>query len=164
VLGTGDARALVHELIGEMVDAGIRRQLEDSAVFDPDHGDLVEWVRDVFAVSLNPDELKNAGGEAIAARTVERVRAAHDQRVAGLPAELVEEEIRRAVLFAIDSRWQEHLADMDELREGVHLRAQGQKDPLIEYKNEAFGLFHALMDSIKQQALVNLRIMTPVPG
>ena len=112
---------------------------------------------------MNVGELRTAGVEAISARIVERVREAHDQRVAGLPAGLVEGEIRRAVLFAIDRRWQEHLADMDELREGVYLRAQGQKDPLVEYKNEAFCLFHALMDSIKQQALVNLRIMTPVP-
>ena len=164
VLTTEDTGALVHEIIGEMVAAGLRQQLAEADAFDPDHGDLVEWVRDAFAVSLNPEELKNAGGEAIVARTVERVREAHDQRVAGLPADLVEGEIRRAVLHAIDSRWQEHLADMDELREGVYLRSQGQKDPLVEYKNEAFGLFHALMDSIKQQALVNLRIMTPVPG
>jgi preprotein translocase subunit SecA len=145
-----------------MVAAGVRQQLEESDGFDPEHGELVEWVNDAFAVSLNPDEMKNAGGEAIVARIVERVRQAHDQRVAGLPADLVEAEIRRAVLHAIDSRWQEHLADMDELREGVYLRSQGQKDPLVEYKNEAFGLFHALMDSIKQQALVNLRIMAPV--
>ena len=162
VLTTEDTAALVHEIIGEMVAAGVRQQLAERDAFDPDLGDLVEWVRDVFAVSLNPDELKNADGEAIVARTVERVREAHDQRVAGLPGDLVEGEIRRAVLHAIDSRWQEHLADMDELREGVYLRSQGQKDPLVEYKNEAFGLFHALMDSIKQQALVNLRIMAPV--
>jgi preprotein translocase subunit SecA len=162
VLTTEDTAALVHEIIGEMVAAGVRQQLAEAEDFDPNPGELVGWVRDVFAVSLNPDELRNAGGEAIVTRTVERVRDAHDQRIAGLPAELVEAEIRRAVLHAIDSRWQEHLADMDELREGVYLRSQGQKDPLVEYKNEAFGLFHALMDSIKQQALVNLRIMAPV--
>jgi preprotein translocase subunit SecA len=45
---------------------------------------------------------------------------------------------------------------MDALREGVGLRAQGQKDPLIEYKNEAYNLFVTLMDSIKQEALQNL--------
>ena len=60
------------------------------------------------------------------------------------------------VLVAIDKQWQEHLYNMDALREGVHLRAQGQKDPLIEYKNEAYNLFVTLMDSIKQEALQNL--------
>lgn len=60
------------------------------------------------------------------------------------------------VLVAIDKQWQAHLYNMDALREGVGLRAQGQKDPLIEYKNEAYNLFVTLMDSIKQEALTNL--------
>ena len=60
------------------------------------------------------------------------------------------------VLVAIDKQWQEHLYNMDALREGVSLRAQGQKDPLIEYKNEAYSLFVTLMDAIKQEALQNL--------
>ena len=60
------------------------------------------------------------------------------------------------VLAAIDKQWQEHLYNMDALREGVGLRAQGQKDPLIEYKNEAYELFVTLMDSIKREALQNL--------
>ena len=42
---------------------------------------------------------------------------------------------------------------MEELREGVYLRAQGQKDPLVEYKNEAYGFFVSLMDEIKQESL-----------
>jgi len=46
----------------------------------------------------------------------------------------------------------EHLTDMEELREGVYLRAQGQKDPLVEYKNEGYALFIVLLDAIKQQA------------
>lgn len=60
------------------------------------------------------------------------------------------------VLAAIDKQWQAHLYNMDALREGVGLRAQGQKDPLVEYKNEAYNLFVTLMDSIKQEALQNL--------
>ena len=45
---------------------------------------------------------------------------------------------------------------MDSLRDGVHLRAQGQKDPLVEYKNEAYNLFVSLMDSIEGEVLTNL--------
>ena len=70
--------------------------------------------------------------------------------------EVLDQEERRMVLVAIDKQWQEHLYNMDALREGVGLRAQGQKDPLIEYKNEAYNLFVTLMDSIKQEALQNL--------
>ena len=75
---------------------------------------------------------------------------------AGVAQVRLAREERFIVISAIDGLWQEHLRDMDELREGVYLRAQGQKDPLVEYKNEAYGLFVSLMGSIKQQALLGL--------
>lgn len=63
---------------------------------------------------------------------------------------------RQIILGAIDKMWQEHLYNMDSLREGVRLRAQGQKDPLVEYKSEAYDLFITLMESIKSEAISNL--------
>lgn len=60
------------------------------------------------------------------------------------------------ILVAIDKQWQAHLYNMDALREGISFRAQGQKDPLVEYKNEAYKLFEVLMDSIDREALQNL--------
>ena len=55
---------------------------------------------------------------------------------------------RFVLLQIIDTRWREHLLDMDYVREGIHLRGFAQKDPLIEYKNEGFTLFRDLMNSI----------------
>src|SRR5690606_6464671 len=60
---------------------------------------------------------------------------------------------RAAVLTTIDSRWTEHLRDLDEVKEGIGLRAYGQKDPLIEYKMEAFKLFAAMMEEIQEEAV-----------
>jgi preprotein translocase subunit SecA len=60
---------------------------------------------------------------------------------------------RHIILSGIDKLWQEHLYNMDALREGVHLRAQGQKDPLIEYKREAFEMFARMVERIKEQTL-----------
>jgi preprotein translocase subunit SecA len=63
---------------------------------------------------------------------------------------------RFVILNAVDRLWQEHLYAMDGLREAVYLRAFAQKDPLVEYKNEAFSMFGDLMDSIKLEVLNNL--------
>ncbi len=60
---------------------------------------------------------------------------------------------RIAMLQVIDTRWKEHLRDMDDLKEGIHLRAYGQKDPLIEYKQEAFGMFVQMLDQINEEVL-----------
>ena len=107
-------------------------------------------------MELDPEEMKDANEEIIAVGIVKKAQNAYDRRVSDVAAEILEHEERRAMLIAIDGRWQEHLADMDELREGVYLRSQGQKDPLVEYKNEAYGLFTELMESIKQDAMEHL--------
>ena len=60
------------------------------------------------------------------------------------------------MLNAIDRLWQEHLYAMDALREAVGLRQYGQKDPLIEYKNEGYEIFVELMGNIKNEVLNNL--------
>ena len=57
------------------------------------------------------------------------------------------------VLKTIDEKWREHLAAMDQLREGIGLRAYGQKNPLIEYKQEGFGMFADMMIETNQETL-----------
>jgi preprotein translocase subunit SecA len=60
---------------------------------------------------------------------------------------------RGVFLQVIDREWQDYLRAMDDLRHGVNLRAYGQRDPLIEYKKEAFGMFESLMSSIKTKVV-----------
>jgi len=57
---------------------------------------------------------------------------------------------RQVMLRIIDQRWREHLYEMDYLKEGIHLRAMGQKDPLIEWQREGFEMFGTMMNSIAQ--------------
>lgn len=60
---------------------------------------------------------------------------------------------RFATLSVIDSAWQDHLYEIDRMKEGIHLRAYGQKDPLIEYKKEAFAMFEELWDRLDEEIL-----------
>jgi preprotein translocase subunit SecA len=156
VLTTENTRKLVHDIIGEIIPAGVHRHLAECDPHDPDYSELLDWIRSTLPISIGPDEMKDRNAESISTLLADIGRDAYEARVAGMPAETLEQEERRMVLVAIDRHWQEHLADMDELREGVYLRAQGQKDPLVEYKNEGYELFVTLMDAIKQDALQNL--------
>src|SRR5207302_332585 len=72
----------------------------------------------------------------------------YDRREAELGEELMRWLERAVLLHIIDQRWQEHLYDMDYLREGIHLRGFAQIEPLVAYKNEAFELFRDLMNSV----------------
>ncbi len=60
---------------------------------------------------------------------------------------------RQVLLQVIDLKWREHLYEMDYLKEGIGLRAMGQRDPLIEYQREAHQMFGAMSDAVKEQAL-----------
>ena len=60
---------------------------------------------------------------------------------------------RVALLQTIDEKWREHLVVMDDLKEGIHLRAYGQKDPLLEYKGEAVRIFQQLIGEIQKEAV-----------
>jgi preprotein translocase subunit SecA len=60
---------------------------------------------------------------------------------------------RGIMLHVLDTMWKEHLHNMDYLKEGIHLRAYGQKDPLIEYKHESFGMFESMVHRIKSEIM-----------
>ncbi|MCF7733120.1 MAG: preprotein translocase subunit SecA [Akkermansiaceae bacterium] len=156
VLAAEVPRRLVMDLIEEVIPAGVREYLAGAEPSESDTNQLLRWVNTTLPVSVTPVDLLQHNEEAIAAVLVDKVRQAYENRVGNLPLELLDQEVRRMVLAAIDRHWQAHLSHMDELREGVYLRAQGQKDPLVEYKNEAYALFATLIDALKLEALQNV--------
>ena len=157
VLSTETPRDLVNEIIEETIPAKVSEYLEDRDYEAPDHKELLGWVNATLPISITMEELDvSKTPEQISEYLVSRVKETYGIKVGNLPYEVLDQEERRMVLVAIDKQWQAHLYNMDALREGVGLRAQGQKDPLIEYKNEAYKLFVTLMDEIKQEALTNL--------
>jgi preprotein translocase subunit SecA len=157
VLTTEVPRDLVTEIIEETIPAKVHQYMAERDGSEPDYNELLHWVNATLPVSVTADDFLNSHNEeAISAMLVDKVKQVYQTRVGDLPMEVLDQEERRMVLVAIDKQWQAHLYNMDALREGVGLRAQGQKDPLIEYKNEAYNLFVTLMDSIKQEALQNL--------
>jgi preprotein translocase subunit SecA len=94
------------------------------------------------------------GTPALAAELVmKRVEEAYEMKCAGEDQETLPYMERGVFLQVIDREWQDYLRAMDDLRHGVNLRAYGQRDPLIEYKKEAFDMFESLMSSIKSKVV-----------
>ena len=84
------------------------------------------------------------------------VRKAYELKISFENPEALKEVERYTILSAIDKLWQEHLYEMDSLRYSIGLRAHGQRDPLIEYKAEAFKIFEELMVNIKTEICHNI--------
>ena len=87
---------------------------------------------------------------------VGRITDAYNSKCSHEDPDAVKGLERYIVLTAVDKLWQEHLFAMDGLREGIQLQRIGQKDPLVEYKNEAYSMFVDLMASLKLEVLHNL--------
>ena len=85
-------------------------------------------------------------------RTVAAVEAQYQAKVERIGAPLMRQIEREVVLRNLDQHWREHLAAMDYLRQGIHLRGYAQKDYRYEFKREAFGLFSSMLDRVKHDA------------
>jgi preprotein translocase subunit SecA len=84
------------------------------------------------------------------------IRKAYDLKISFENPEALKEVERFTILSAIDKLWQEHLYEMDSLRHSIGLRAHGQRDPLLEYKSEAFKIFDELMVNVKTEICHNI--------
>jgi len=154
ILNSTDPRPEVFETVDERIAA----EVEARAGTDPvDLDGLVRWANAAMPVGLSKEDLLGAGGKEEWTKYLKaRVREAYEVKVKFENPEAVKALERFVVLGAIDRLWQEHLYAMDGLRTSINLRAYGQKDPLIEYKNEAYGMFGELMGRIKEEVVHNL--------
>ena len=125
---------------------------------------LLAYLNATFPLSFKDEELTagiSEDGRLISAddltlQIVDRIEEAYKERNADLPEEQVQYLERHTVLEAIDRLWQEHLYAMDGLRSSMSLRVYAQKDPLVEYKQEAYKIFKTLMDQIYHDVANNL--------
>ena len=84
---------------------------------------------------------------------MKRVEEAYEAKCKSEDPEVLPFMERGVFLQVIDREWQDYLRAMDDLRQGVNLRSYGQRDPLIEYKKEAFGMFETLMNTVKSKVV-----------
>lgn len=99
---------------------------------------------------MPPEELRDLAHDELVARAAEAAVKAYEAKEASIGPELMRELERRITLSVVDARWMEHLDAMDDLREGIGLRAYGQRDPLIEYQMEAHSMFEAMVNGIQE--------------
>jgi preprotein translocase subunit SecA len=97
----------------------------------------------------------------IAAALMERVKARYEEKEKQFGAEAMRFLERRIILDIVDGQWKDHLLSLDHLKEGIGLRGYGQKDPLVEFKKEAFTLFEDMMERIDSDSVRFLFLMQP---
>jgi preprotein translocase subunit SecA len=151
-----------HALLGEglkddileMLDAFVRR-IVDSHYEAGDIEGLRDEIRRSLVVDVNmtPEEFEKLGSEGITQKIVKASEEFYKSKETRIGPDLMRRLEQMAVLQVIDEKWKEHLREMDDLKEGIHLRAYGQKDPLLEYKAEGFRMFVDMLDDVNKEAL-----------
>ena len=113
---------------------------------------------------LKPDDIKLLSIEELKNYLQEQLRIAYDlkeSQIEKIRPGLMREAERFFILQQIDNLWREHLQSMDSLRESVGLRGYGQKDPLIEYKNEGYDMFLEMMTNMRRNVIYSMFMFQP---
>ncbi len=145
------------ELVARLEAAGYDEKLGPSAAALEG---LVGWCNTHFPIGLHAEDLATTNGSADfdgkVAMILERVKKSYEVKESVEIPEALGSLERYVVINAIDKHWQEHLTEMESLRQSVGLRSYGQSDPLVEYKREAFKYFEELMIAVRVQICTGL--------
>ena len=163
VLMTDEPKKMLFEFIEQGVDEHVEIAFATEVKelnFDKEY--LLNWLNTTFPIGFTEDEIMIDAVDGVPDRDklfdyiVKKVKDAYAEKEALEDPESLKWLERHIILEAIDRLWQEHLHDMDHLRSTIGLRQYAQKDPLVEYKREAFKMFNTLLRSVNQEILTNL--------
>jgi preprotein translocase subunit SecA len=155
-----DVSETVSEMRAEIVEAMVMRRVPEKAFSEQwELKELAEDIRRVLNLDLPVEEWGREEG-IDESHLRERVEQAADAMMAAKAANMGPELMRfiekSLLIQTMDAVWKEHLYALDHLRQGIGLRAYGQRDPLNEYKSEAFALFNAMLDELKERVTAML--------
>ncbi|RJP76566.1 MAG: preprotein translocase subunit SecA [Candidatus Zixiibacteriota bacterium] len=145
--------ALVFEIMDEWVEGLFDRYAEGSESEGWNLEELQRSLASVIRVYLDPETLPSLQRDDVIAQVKQLAQEAFARRKAEIDAQLLTYFLHGAILAHIDEEWKDHLYEMDRLKEGVGLRAYGQKDPLVEFKREGYSLFQDMMDRVRERSL-----------
>ncbi|WP_100010428.1 preprotein translocase subunit SecA [Lentibacillus sediminis] len=146
-------REIVERMISSTVSRVVATHTQDDdednwdykAIIDFAHGSLLD------EEDISEADLKGKEAEEINELIMEKVRKKYDEKEAELTPEQMREFEKVIVLRTVDTKWMDHIDQMDQLRQGIHLRAYGQTDPLREYQLEGFSMFEVMIENIEEE-------------
>ncbi len=170
-LEEADLKETVLDMMDEVIEERVALSLSAGERYEEE--DLKRLLNDLSQILLRPAVLPDSGDRLpppaeVEESLVELFHNAYEEKERELSPPILRELERHVFLDVIDEHWMDHLREMDQMREGIGLRAYGQRDPLLEYKKEAFGMFEELTRSIREETVRTLfraaLVMEPVPG
>ena len=143
-------KAEVLEYLEEYIDGVVEKHYEAVEI-----DQLRETILQHLLVDFKfePKAWQDLGKDGVKEKLIEAAKDFYSRKEEMLGSDLMSRLEQYAVLSVIDNKWREHLREMDDLKEGIGLRAYGQKDPLLEYKGEAYNLFVNLLGDLRNEVV-----------
>jgi preprotein translocase subunit SecA len=119
------------------------------------YAEFNEWLWSKFNIRIQniEDMVEGRDAEGILDYLIETVKSAYADKEKNMPQGLMLHLEKMIMLQVIDTKWKDHLYAMDNLREGIGLRAYGQRDPLVEYQHEGYDMFMEVINSVKHETI-----------
>jgi len=150
----------IFQIIGDLVENTVANYVIENQ--DTDLAGLITAMKLKFGIDLGLDKLKGLGKHDLNAQIISEVERCYEEKEKSVGAPLLRHLERMVFLQMIDAKWKDHLYAMDSLREGIGLRAYGQRDPLVEYKREAFNMFSLMISGIEEEGVETVFKLQPV--
>ena len=167
VLDGEDIKDTVRKMVEETIDVYCGVFLADPISDNWDLKGLKEyflgWVTDIPDLEFTTEKLNSMTKTDVANLLKEKANARYDAREEEYGSEVMREMERVMLLRSVDTNWMDHIDAMDQLRQGIGLRAYGQHDPVVEYRNESYDMFEAMTNTIREQTaklVLSVRIKT----
>jgi preprotein translocase subunit SecA len=149
-LQSEDTRGQLYYAVEEIIASRAIDAVDSKS--DAGHKEFVMWANTTFPLGLHEKDLpEEKTVDTLIDLVLDRVKQAYELKARHEDSEALKRLEQHLILQAVDEHWQEYLRNMDGLREGIGLRAYGQRDPIVEYKREAYNLFMDLMDRIYEE-------------
>ena len=159
ILGNESLRDTINEMIDKLVTEAVDTYADEKLYPEEwDYEGLHKHLSQYFLTSelMSAEEMEEYTRQELDERLHEIAHSEYQDRV-DLLGEAMFSQLEKAIMLrVVDSKWMEHLDNMDMLREGIGLRAYGQKNPLVEYKFEAYDMFQHMIESIQDETIMAL--------
>jgi len=153
IMSSDSVAGTFSEMAGEIVSDIVGRFIPEGAYREEwDVDSLEKEIHRIFDIEIDETLItkSDATEEDFIKEITTLVQRLYDSKEAQFGKSMMDDATRYILLSALDQVWKDHLHYLDHLRQGISLRAYGQKDPLIEYKREAFGLFEKMLDQLRE--------------
>ena len=158
VLTTENPREIIFAIVDDEIASRIQEASANKEEFNSKF--LLDWLNQTFPIGFTSKDISSLGNipdqKVLHDNAMQKIRKAYEEKEKVETTESLRWLEKNIALEAIDRLWQEHLHSMDHLRASIGLRAYAQKDPLIEYKHEAFKMFSSLMQDVNQDIMTNM--------